>query len=127
MGQDEGQVGARIVDGTTDERSPEEIRREIEETRQELGDTAAALAAKTDVKARAKEKVDDVKQTIAEKKESFSSSSGNGAGAGGASSAQARATDAATQVKAKAQENPIPTAAIAAFIGGFLFGRLTSR
>jgi len=128
MGQDEGQVGARIADGTTDERSPEEIRREIEETRQELGDTAAALAAKTDVKARAKEKVDGVKQTIAEKKESFSSSSGTGADdGGGASAAQARAGDAMSQIKTKAQENPIPAAAIAAFVGGFLFGRLTSR
>ena len=34
---------------------------EIEETRAELGDTVAELARKTDVKARAKEKVDDVK------------------------------------------------------------------
>jgi ElaB/YqjD/DUF883 family membrane-anchored ribosome-binding protein len=124
MGQDKGQVGASVGD----EKTPEDIRREIEETRQDLGDTAAALAAKTDVKARAKEKVDGVKQTIAEKKESFSSSSGDGAGdGGGASAAQARASDAVGQIKTKAQQNPIPTAAIAAFVGGFLFGRLTSR
>src|SRR3954469_662965 len=125
MDQDKSEVGASVGEdvaareqSVNEQKSPEQIRQEIEATREELGDTAAALAAKTDVKARAKEKVEDVKQTIAEKKESFSSSSGNGAGAGGASSAQARATDAATQVKAKAQENPIPTAAIAAFIGG---------
>ena len=124
MGQDEGQVGAAVGD----EKTPEDIRHEIEETRQDLGDTAAALAAKTDVKARAKEKVDGVKQTIAEKKESFSSSSGTGADdGGGASAAQARAGDAMSQIKTKAQENPIPAAAIAAFVGGFLFGRLTSR
>jgi hypothetical protein len=30
-----------------------------------------------------------------------------------------------TQVKTKAQENPVPTAAIAAFVGGFLLGRLS--
>jgi ElaB/YqjD/DUF883 family membrane-anchored ribosome-binding protein len=116
MGQDEGQVGARLADDKR-EKTPEEIRREIEETRQELGDTAAALAAKTDVKNRAKEKVDDVKQTIAQTKESLSSS-----GPGGTSD-----SSPLTEIKTKAQENPIPTAAIAAFIGGFLFGRLTSR
>jgi muramoyltetrapeptide carboxypeptidase LdcA involved in peptidoglycan recycling len=113
MGQDKGQVGAAVGD----EKTPEEIRREIEATRQELGDTAAALAAKTDVKTRAKEKVEDVKQTIAQKKESFSSN------APGDVSDSSRLTE----IKTKAQENPIPTAAIAAFIGGFLFGRLTSR
>ena len=120
MGQDQGQVGASVA---TDQKSPEQIRREIEEARQDLGDTAAALAAKTDVKARAKEKVDGVKQTIADKKESFGPSNGNGDGDG----ASAQASHAATQVKAKAQANPIPSAAIAAFVGGFLFGRVTSR
>ena len=44
------------------QREPEEIRRDIEETREELGDTVEALAAKTDVKAHAQEKVEDVKQ-----------------------------------------------------------------
>jgi ElaB/YqjD/DUF883 family membrane-anchored ribosome-binding protein len=117
MGEDKSQVGA-IVNGEQ-ERSPEEIRDEIEQTREQLGDTAAALAAKTDVKARAREKVEGVKQTVSEKTEAFTSNAGGG-GASGAPSP-------VTQVKAKAQENPIPTAAIAAFVGGFLFGRLTSR
>ena len=120
MGEDEGQSGAAVGE----EKTPEEIRREIEETRQELGDTAAALAAKTDVKARAKEKVEGVKQTIAEKKESLSSSAN---GEGDPSAARARANQVLTQLKTKAQENPIATAAIAAFVGGLLFGRLTSR
>lgn len=100
MGQDTGQVGTTPV--ANDQRSPEDIRRDIERTRGELGQTAAALAAKTDVKARAKEKVDDVKQTIA----------GNAG---------------AAQMTTKARQNPIPTAAIAAFVGGFLFGRITRR
>ena len=38
-------------------RGPEEIRADIEQTREELGDTVEALAAKTDVKAQAKAKV----------------------------------------------------------------------
>jgi hypothetical protein len=37
------------------------------------------------------------------------------------------ANSAATQVKTKAQENPVPTAALAAFVGGFLFGRITKK
>jgi hypothetical protein len=53
------------VDG---QREPEEIRRDIEETRDELGDTVEALAAKTDVKAHAQEKADEVKQRAGEKK-----------------------------------------------------------
>lgn len=108
------------------EKSPEQIRREIEATREELGETVEALAAKTDVKARAKEKVDDVKatvaektggvrDTVAEKTQSFKSSEpGSG-------------PSPVTQVTTTAKENPIPTAAIAAFVGGFLIGRLTAR
>jgi hypothetical protein len=110
MGKDEGQVGAPV-----DEKSPEEIRREIEDTREDLGETVAALAAKTDVKTRAKEKVEGVKEAVAEKTQSFSS---NGSSATGGPSP-------VTQVKTKAQENPVPTAAIAAFVGGFLLGRLS--
>ena len=119
MGQDQGEVGAV----TNDQKDPETIRHEIEETREDLGDTAAALAAKTDVKARAKEKVDSVKHTISEKKESIgSSTSGNGDGAG----AGAQANAAFTQAKTTAQENPIPVAAIGAFVIGFLLGRITA-
>lgn len=114
MGKDKGQVGAPV----NDEKSPDEIRREIEDTREELGDTVAALAAKTDVKARAKEKVDGVKETVAAKTQSFTSSNGGSTSEG---------PSAVAQVKTKAQENPIPVAAIGAFVGGFLLGRITAR
>ena len=60
MGEDRGQVGAPVGTGQKD---PDQIRREIEVTREQLGETAAALAAKTDVKARAQEKADEVKTT----------------------------------------------------------------
>ena len=100
-------------------KSAAQVRREIEETREDLGDTAAALASKTDVRARARDKFDGVKRTIAEKKESFASGDDDGA--------TAQANTAVTNVRTKAQENPIPTAAIAAFVGGFLFGRITRR
>ena len=41
---------------------PEQIQREIEQTREQLGDTVEALAAKTDVKARAQETAADLRQ-----------------------------------------------------------------
>jgi hypothetical protein len=53
MGQDPGKGGAVTTD---------ELRTEIEQTRAELGETAAALGAKTDVKGRAKERVHELKQ-----------------------------------------------------------------
>jgi len=40
---------------------PEELRREIEQTRAELGETVEALAMRADVKARAQDAVDDAK------------------------------------------------------------------
>ena len=46
------------------ERTPEQIRADIERTRADLGDTAEALAAKTDVKARASERIDEVKANV---------------------------------------------------------------
>ena len=46
----------------SEQRTPEEIERDIARTREQLGDTAEALAAKADVKAHAQEKVAEVKQ-----------------------------------------------------------------
>ncbi len=43
-------------------RGPQQIREDIEQTREELGETVEALAAKTDVKAQARAKVDETKQ-----------------------------------------------------------------
>jgi hypothetical protein len=48
-------------------RSPEQIQADIERTREEVGDTVEALAAKTDVKARAQERVNEVKAQMPEK------------------------------------------------------------
>ena len=140
MGEDPGAVSTRALDDSgvppaqttvgdapaaaahpTPE-TPAELRAEIERTRQDLGDTVAALAEKTDVKARAKEKVAEVKTNVNEKKAQLMS---RGSGSTGGSS-QAAGT-AVTQVKTKAQQNPVPTAALAAFVGGWLFGRITKR
>ena len=48
-------------------RSPEEIRADIDQTREELGDTVEALAAKTDVKGRAKDKAQETKEKVTAK------------------------------------------------------------
>jgi hypothetical protein len=51
----------------SDARTPEEIRADIEHTREELADTAAALAQRADVKARAHEKVEETKAKVSHK------------------------------------------------------------
>ena len=52
--------GGTAMSATPEERhdkSPEEIRDEIEQTREELGDTVETLAAKTDVKMQVKKRI----------------------------------------------------------------------
>jgi hypothetical protein len=63
MGEGQGSAGEKV----DIERTPEQIREEIEHTRAELGDTVAELAAKTDVKAKAHQAVDNAKATVAGK------------------------------------------------------------
>jgi ElaB/YqjD/DUF883 family membrane-anchored ribosome-binding protein len=121
MGEEQGQVGTSVEN---EQKSPEELRHEIEATRRDLGDTAAALAEKTDIRARAKEKLDDVKRTIADKRQSLAQSGGGGEGTAGPAPA---AGQAARQAKAKARENPVASAAVGAFAVGFVLGRITSN
>jgi ElaB/YqjD/DUF883 family membrane-anchored ribosome-binding protein len=125
MGEDPGAISTRALDEqrtTTEQQPPEDpaqLRADIERTRQDLGDTVAALAEKTDVKTRAKEKVTEVKQTVNDKRTELMGKARESSPDG--------ANSAAVQVRTKAQENPVPTAALAAFVGGFLFGRITRR
>jgi ElaB/YqjD/DUF883 family membrane-anchored ribosome-binding protein len=81
-------------------RAPADIREEIEDTREELGETVAAVAERTDVKKQAQAKKDELK---------------------------GRATEKASEAKAKAQENPVPVAAAGAFVAGLLLGRMLWR
>ncbi len=62
---------------------PDELRSQIEHTREELGETVAALSEKADVKAQASAKADEVKH---------------------------RAQEASETAKAKVQSNPAPYA-----------------
>jgi ElaB/YqjD/DUF883 family membrane-anchored ribosome-binding protein len=111
-----GQVEKTGVDG---ERTPEEIQREIEATRSELGDTVEALAEKADVKSRAKERIEDIKGTAQEKKDEVVSKAKAQSPEGASAGAQ--------QVSAKARENPLPFAVGGALVAGFVIGRLSSR
>jgi ElaB/YqjD/DUF883 family membrane-anchored ribosome-binding protein len=122
MGEEQGAVSPSVTDqpgaGQTPD-DPQQLRADIERTREDLGDTVAALAEKTDVKARARDKVAEVRQNVNQRRTELVGRARESSPDG--------ATSAATQVRAKAQENPIPTAAIAAFVGGFLLGRITAR
>jgi hypothetical protein len=126
MGEDQGQERTQLSDDPN--RRAAELRSEIEDVREDLGDTAAELAAKTDVKARARAKVDDIKHTAQAKKDdllsvSSASTSGGSDGSPGPSPAASAVNDFTT----KAKQYPVPTAAVGAMIGGFLLGRLTRR
>jgi hypothetical protein len=46
------------------QQTPEELRREIEQTRRELGDTVDALSHKADVKEQARQKRDEVQERV---------------------------------------------------------------
>ena len=125
MGEGQGQERAQQLSGEPDQAA--QLREEIEEVREDLGDTAAALAAKTDVKTRAREKAEELKRTATTKKDELL----GGRGGGGTQPAEGRAATTASsglqQIRTKARENPVPTAALGALVGGILIGRLTRR
>jgi ElaB/YqjD/DUF883 family membrane-anchored ribosome-binding protein len=101
------------------ERTPEEIRADIEQTREELGDTVEALAAKTDVKARAQDRVTEIKDAAQAKREQI---------AGKAREISPdTATDAGQHVVSTVQQKPLPFTAAGAFAAGLVIGWLVGR
>jgi len=143
MAQDPSEVGAQRLEDNQ-EKSAEQLRAEIEDTREELGDTVEALAAKTDVKTRARDKADELKRNALAKKDELVSKAKQASPVGGSEGDGDVATEGPAgttadrgngggvgsmveQLKGKAQQNPVPTAALAAFVGGVAFGRLISR
>jgi Protein of unknown function (DUF3618) len=89
-------------------RTPEELEAEIEETREEVGDTVEQLAAKTDVKAQARQRVEEIKSRVRGK-------TPDGAQQGGA------------QAIEKVKANPAPFVLIGAVVAAFVIGRRTGR
>jgi Protein of unknown function (DUF3618) len=111
MGQDPSRGGPKV----TDTQDPERIKEQIEATREELGDTVEALAAKTNVKTRFKRKIGETKASVADRKEKL---------LGRAEQASPdTAVSAASGVSRMAQQNPLSVVAAGAFALGFLAGR----
>jgi len=137
MGEAERQVGAPAVDTSADpegahaasgpangqQRTPEEIERDIERTREELGDTVAALAEKTDVKARVHDKVEETRAKVTGKVEETKAKVTEKA-----DSASPSNVDPA-QVAQTARETATkpPTLIIAAFAAGLVLGAVIAK
>jgi hypothetical protein len=120
MDQDERAEGAAMsTDNAEDTRSAEEIRADIEQTREEVGETVEALAAKSDVKAQARQRIDEVKGNARAKVDEVKTKA--------QSSTPASAQQGGQQVVAKVRENPAPLALGAAVLVAFLIGRRTAR
>jgi ElaB/YqjD/DUF883 family membrane-anchored ribosome-binding protein len=128
-----------MSDGTSDvtpagdggeARSAEAIRAEIDQTREQLGETVEALAEKTDVKAQAQDRMDAAKQTIADRvgaaRETVS---------GKTDQVVSRAQDVTPEsagagvqrVSSTVQRKPLPFATAGAFLAGVIVGRLMGR
>jgi hypothetical protein len=126
MGEESGPVG----EGLGGQRGADQVRKEIEETRQDLGKTVSSLAQKADVKEQAKDKVAGVRSTVQEKvagaKQTAAAKSDELTG-----KAQEVAPDSATEraqwAAEKARQNPVPVAAAGTFVAGVVFGRLLGR
>ena len=103
----------------TESADPEQIQREIEDTREELGDTVAALSEKADVKTQAKQKIEASKASVSEKKEQLLGKAKE--------TSPDFAASAASQASQKARENPVPLAVAGAFAAGFLAARVFRR
>jgi ElaB/YqjD/DUF883 family membrane-anchored ribosome-binding protein len=96
-------------------RSPDEIRADIEATREDLGDTVEALAGKTDVKAKAQDKIAEARRKLTGAKDDLMGK--------GREASPETAKSAASQASQKARENPLPVAVAGASLIGFALGR----
>jgi hypothetical protein len=116
MDQEPRQAGPDVAQG---ERSPEQIQAEIDATREDLGETVAAVGEKADIKSQARGKVAEVKQTVQAKKDALLTKA--------KSSSPDSASTGAQQLKARAEENPLPFAVGGALLVGFVLGRITGH
>jgi ElaB/YqjD/DUF883 family membrane-anchored ribosome-binding protein len=120
---DETDQPAAVVAETTND--PEALRRDIEQTRSELGDTVEALSRKTDVKAQLSEKVDERKAALRERQEELKTKVGEARGRVSSATPE-DAKRAASQVAHTAEERPFPAIAVA-LATGLLLGWLVGR
>jgi ElaB/YqjD/DUF883 family membrane-anchored ribosome-binding protein len=103
---------------------PDRIRREIEQTRAEMGETVDALGYKTDVKARAKDSIQDKKESVMGVAQSAKERVvGAGQTVGEKTPDTEQVKHQARRAKSVAEENPLGLA-IGAVAVGFLAGML---
>src|SRR5215207_6543716 len=103
---------------------PDRIRREIEQTRAEMGETVDALGYKTDVKARAKDSIHDKKESVMGVAHSAKDRLvGAGQTVGDKTPDTDQVKHQARRAKSVAQENPLGLA-VGSVAVGFLAGML---
>jgi uncharacterized protein YdbL (DUF1318 family) len=112
-------AAAAGYDDAQETRTPEQIRADIARTREEVGDTVEALAAKTDVKAQARERVEEVKGNLRAKADEVKAKAQG--------STPQSAQQGGRQVVTKVRENPAPLVIGGAVLLAFLIGRRTAR
>ncbi len=104
---------------------PRDIERQIEETREHMGDTVSALSYKADVPTRMKDSVSDKKDAVIDRvsglKDSVAGSGGSAAST--TKDAASQAGGGAKRAVGIAQENPLGLA-VGAIAAGFLIGSL---
>jgi hypothetical protein len=114
----------------SEQKSPEEIQAEIDATREEMGETVAAVADKADVKKQAKAKVAGVKENVGAKtgqaKEKVTETKESVAGKAQEATPES-AGAGVEQARQFAQQNPVPLAIAGAFVAGFAVAKLLSR
>jgi gas vesicle protein len=103
---------------------PARIRQEIEQTREQMGDTVGALSYKADVKERAKDSLRDRKESVMGATQSVKDRIvGAGQSVGDATPDGQQVKEQARHAKSVAQDNPLGLA-IGAVAVGFLAGML---
>jgi Protein of unknown function (DUF3618) len=111
-------------------RSPEEIQAAIEQTREELGETVEALAAKADVKRQLHDRIATAKQgltgNVAQVKETVAGKT-NELTSKAKQASPETASSSAKQLGSKLHEKPTSVAAVGAFVLGLAVGRLFRR
>jgi hypothetical protein len=129
-GHDDAAAEAAKHDATTQERTPEQVRAEIEGTREQLGETVEALAAKTDVKGQAKRAVGNAKATVADTvtgARQTTSAKKDGVVSAAQQATPESAGDASQRVLTLVRENRSTVIPAVALVFGVLIGRRRSR
>jgi ElaB/YqjD/DUF883 family membrane-anchored ribosome-binding protein len=98
---------------------PDEIQREIEETREELGETVEALAEKADVKKQVKRKAAETQESVKTKAAQAQEKVGE--------VVPDQARQAAAQAAQGVRGRTAPVIAVAALVGGLLLWALARR